>query len=109
MFQGGERDSKSCCAGFDSLGACQQEFAVFGCKSMMRGMRSLLLALTLALAACASIDNVDMTKAEPTCGRGCTQDYNACDDKWSMTPIMRHNECVGAFKACVASCPARHS
>jgi len=72
-------------------------------------MRALLSILTLALASCASVDSVDLSKVDQACGRACTQDYSTCNDKWSFTPVMRHNECVGALKACVSTCPSRHS
>ena len=76
---------------------------------MTQSMKSklALLASFLALTACASTADIDMSKYESTCGQQCSANYGKCSTGFTMTPFMQQHACVEALRFCAQSCPAR--
>ena len=71
-------------------------------------MKSVLIALCLPLlASCASTADIDMNKADATCGQTCTATYSACLQKFTLFPIQAQHQCTDALRLCVQACPPR--
>jgi hypothetical protein len=68
-----------------------------------------LAAAALLLAGCASIADIDTSKAEPRCASQCSQDYTACVSiPAAVIPgLIRSSQCKDGMRACVNSCPPR--
>lgn len=72
--------------------------------------RLFLSALTMLLASCAySINDIDVTKTEPSCTRQCTTAYSSCVSGGNQVGFKTETlrACREAFAACVQTCPAR--
>lgn len=66
-----------------------------------------VLALTIALAGCASTANIDLSKVESSCGQTCSKNYSDCMGQFSVFPIRQYNSCAEGLRLCAQSCPAR--
>lgn len=70
-------------------------------------MRLILILAASILAGCASTANIDLSKAESTCGQTCSANYSQCVSRFSMTPFLQQHTCTDALRLCAQSCPAR--
>lgn len=71
-------------------------------------MRIIYVGLcALALAACASTNDIDTSKAEPACAQQCVANHQKCINEFGLFPIYQQNNCVATTKLCVNACPAR--
>jgi hypothetical protein len=73
----------------------------------MKCLFRLIPALVLLLAGCASIDDIDMSAAESSCGQVCSKSYSECMSGFTIFPIQQQHQCTSAMRLCVKSCPAR--
>ena len=63
-----------------------------------------------ALAGCAySIENIDTSKAEPSCVRQCTATYSQCVQGGPAVGLKTETlrACREAYAVCVRTCPAK--
>lgn len=73
-------------------------------------MRRLLILALLPLAGCAySIQDIDLSKVEPTCARQCTVAYSSCASGGPSVGFKTETlrACREAYSACVQTCPAK--
>lgn len=64
------------------------------------------LLAVLALSGCVSISDVDASKAEPTCARGCADRFSSCTGVTFATMNTIY-ACKEAYSACIKTCPAK--
>ncbi|MFM0263108.1 SHOCT domain-containing protein [Paraburkholderia sediminicola] len=70
-------------------------------------MKKKLLLLTVLLAGCASVADIDTSKVEPGCAHSCAANYSECLGKFTLFPIEAQHQCTDAMQLCVKACPAR--
>ena len=73
-------------------------------------MRLTALLLTLGLAGCAySIEDIDVSKSEPSCVRQCTANYSSCASAGPAVGFKTETlrACRDAYSVCVKTCPAK--
>lgn len=64
----------------------------------------LLGAVTILAAGCApTLDDIDVSKKEPTCARQCTTTYSDCVAR-ALAP-GNFRSCKEALRLCVQTCP----
>lgn len=63
--------------------------------------------LTLLVAGCASVNDINMSAVESSCGQACTKSYSECMNAPSFFPIQQQHQCTDVVRLCVKSCPAR--
>lgn len=61
----------------------------------------------MLLAGCASVSDIDTSKADPDCAHSCTANYSECLGKFTLFPIEAQHQCTDAMQLCVKACPAR--
>ncbi len=64
----------------------------------------LLPLLPIFIAGCASVSDIDFSKADPACAQQCTNTYSTCVSRFTMFPIMQQHQCTDAYKGCVQTC-----
>ena len=64
------------------------------------------LAVSAILTACASIADIDTSKAEPICVRGCSDRYSSCAGV-TLATTATLQACKESFQVCIKSCPAK--
>ncbi|MFM0603652.1 SHOCT domain-containing protein [Paraburkholderia sediminicola] len=70
-------------------------------------MSRTLLILTMLLTGCASVADIDTSKAEPDCAHSCAANYSECLSKFTLFPIQAQHQCTDAMQLCVKACPTR--
>jgi hypothetical protein len=70
-------------------------------------MKKTLLLSMMLLAGCASVSDIDTSKADPDCAHSCTANYSECLGKFTLFPIEAQHQCTDAMQLCVKACPAR--
>lgn len=71
-------------------------------------MRNLLLLLSLT--GCASIADIDTSKADYACAGRCSQNHSACVSQPATSPMVAQinsANCKDAYRGCINSCPPR--
>ncbi len=66
-----------------------------------------LLLLVVSVSGCASPSDIDLSKAEPACGKDCSTNYSQCVGKFTLFPAIHKSDCADALKLCAQACPAR--
>lgn len=66
----------------------------------------LCVAAALFLVACASVSDIDTSKANPDCVQPCAQTYSACVSKFTFFPLMVQHQCTDAYRLCIQACPS---
>ncbi|MFM0335637.1 SHOCT domain-containing protein [Paraburkholderia fungorum] len=72
-------------------------------------MMKTALLLTMLLAGCASVADIDTSKIDTTCAQSCTANYSECLGKFTLFPIQAQHQCTDAMHLCANACPARAS
>lgn len=73
-------------------------------------MRLNVLLLVIALSGCAySIEDIDVSKSEPSCVRQCTASYSSCASNGPAVGFKTETlrACRESYSICVKTCPAR--
>jgi len=65
------------------------------------------LLLTMLLAGCASVADIDTGKLDTACAQSCTTSYSECLGKFTLFPLMAQHQCTDAMHLCATACPAR--
>ncbi len=63
-----------------------------------------LFGFIFGLSGCASVSDIDFSKADPACAQQCTDTYSRCVSGFTMFPIMQQHQCTDAYKGCVQVC-----
>ena len=72
--------------------------------------KSILVLVTVTLSGCAySISDVDTTKSDPTCVRGCTTTYSSCVSGGNQVGFKTETlrACREAYQVCIKTCPSK--
>jgi len=67
----------------------------------------MIVVISMGIAGCASIADINLTKVESTCGQSCTKTYSECVNKFTFFPIMLQHECTDSLRLCAQTCPPR--
>ena len=65
------------------------------------------LLLSMLLAGCASVADIDTSKIDAACAQSCTANYSECLGKFTLFPIQAQHQCTDAMHLCANACPAR--
>jgi len=65
------------------------------------------LLLSILLAGCASVSDIDTSKLDANCAQSCTSTYSECLSKFTLFPLMAQHQCTDAMHLCAAACPSR--
>lgn len=60
----------------------------------------------VGIAGCASVSDIDTSKADPNCAQPCAQTYSACVSKFTFFPLMVQHQCTDAYRLCIQACPS---
>jgi hypothetical protein len=72
-------------------------------------MKKTLLLTVMLLTGCASVSDIDTSKADPDCAHSCAANYSECLGKFTLFPLMAQHQCTDAMHLCVEACPTRGS
>ncbi|NYH24976.1 SHOCT domain-containing protein [Paraburkholderia bryophila] len=70
-------------------------------------MMKKILLLTMLLAGCASVSDIDTSKIDASCAQSCTSTYSECLGKFTLFPLIAQHQCTDAMHLCAAACPSR--
>jgi hypothetical protein len=68
------------------------------------------IAVLALLAGCATISDIDASRAAPVCATQCTQDHSRCVSR-PASPLMSSMltyQCKDNYRSCIQACPTRN-
>lgn len=69
-------------------------------------MKTLLALFVVTLAGCVTAPQIDYSKADKQCSRGCASEYSECQTGFKLFPLAAQAGCNESLKVCVATCGA---